>query len=262
MNLVVNASDAIAERAASVQSDDVVVIQTGILHADREYLAGALLSGDLAEGDYVYVEVADTGNGMDEATRARIFDPFFTTKFAGRGLGLAAVLGIVRSHRGAIRVSSEPGRGTSVRVLFPSVGEELASAPLPPAEPSHAASGTVLVVDDEPSVRHVTSRALQAMGFTVVLAGDGEAAISTFRERSHELACVLLDLTMPRMSGEDAYRAMRAVDPSVPVVIMSGYTEQDVMERFDGHGPAAFIQKPYDVRSLRATVLLAARSPG
>ncbi|MGH2607937.1 MAG: hybrid sensor histidine kinase/response regulator, partial [Tepidiformaceae bacterium] len=202
MNLVVNASDAIGDR------DGTVSIHTGLIHADPAYLADTLLAGELVEGDYVFVEVADTGEGMDEATRARIFDPFFTTKFAGRGLGLAAVLGIVRGHGGAIRVSSEPGCGTSIRVLIPAAREPAASAPEALLDAPPVAAGTVLVVDDEPSVRHVTSRALERMGYTVLLAADGEAAIDLFQQQAGALACVLLDLTMPRMSGEEAYKAM------------------------------------------------------
>jgi CheY-like chemotaxis protein len=253
MNLVVNASDAMED------SGGVVVIETGLVDADREYLAGSLLSEELAEGPYAFLEVSDTGCGMDDATRDRIFDPFFTTKFAGRGLGLAAVLGIVRGHGGAIRLASEPGRGTSIRVLFPAAGEAPVAAARPPLEFDDVATGTVLVVDDEPSVRHVTSRALERMGFRVLLAADGEAAVAVFRERGPDLACVLLDLTMPRVGGEEAYEAMRSLDPAIPVVIMSGYSEQDAMERFADRPPAAFIQKPYDVRSLRETVLRVAR---
>ncbi len=249
MNLVVNASDAIGDR------DGTVSIHTGLIHADPAYLADTLLAGELVEGDYVFVEVADTGEGMDEATRARIFDPFFTTKFAGRGLGLAAVLGIVRGHGGAIRVSSEPGCGTSIRVLIPAAREPAASAPEALLDAPPVAAGTVLVVDDEPSVRHVTSRALERMGYTVLLAADGEAAIDLFQQQAGALACVLLDLTMPRMSGEETYKAMRRLDPGTPLIIMSGYSEQDTMERFPGRPPEGFIQKPYDIAALREAVV-------
>jgi PAS domain S-box-containing protein len=207
MNLVVNASDALGDSGGTVS------ILTGVTHADQAYLADALLGDGLGEGDYVFVEVADTGHGMDEATRGRIFDPFFTTKFAGRGLGLAAVLGIVRGHRGAIRVSSEVGRGTSIRVLLPAVGELPTTPPEARPDAAFAAAGTVLVVDDEPSVRHVTRRALERMGYSVLVAADGQAGIDLFQEHAGELACVLLDLTMPRMSGEEAHETMRRLGP-------------------------------------------------
>ena len=241
MNLITNASDAIGERSG------VISVSTGMMHADAAYLASSYIDAELPEGDYVFLEVADTGCGMDAATMARIFDPFFTTKFTGRGLGLAAVLGIVRGHRGAIKVYSEPGRGTTFKVLLPA----MAGVPLPEEPAAEAPAGApagpgalVLVVDDDDTVRAVTRRMLERAAFTVVDARDGEEALRAYREEP-AIACVLLDMTMPRMDGEECFRELRRMDPGVRVVLMSGYNEQDATERFVGKGLAAFIQKPF-----------------
>jgi PAS domain S-box-containing protein len=239
MNLITNASDAIGDRSG------VISVSTGLMHADTAYLKSAYMDDDLPEGDYVYLEVADTGIGMDEATAARIFDPFFTTKFTGRGLGLAAVLGIVRSHRGAIKLYTEPGRGTTFKVLFPAAGPAT-----PPAaaeaqsRPAAPASGTILIVDDDETVRTVARRILEQAGYVVLTAADGHEAIERYRERPG-IDLVLLDMTMPHMDGEEAFRELRRIDPRVRVVLTSGYNEQDATERFAGKGLAGFIQKPY-----------------
>jgi PAS domain S-box-containing protein len=242
MNLITNASDAIGDRSG------VISISTGMQHCDRAYLRASYLDADLPEGDYVYIEVADTGEGMDEATRARIFDPFFTTKFTGRGLGLAAVLGIVRGHRAAIKLYSEPGRGTTFKVLFPAARLSGARAPEPAPRPEpRAATGpraTVLVVDDDETVRTVTRRILERSGFTVLLAPDGLRALETYRA-TPDIALVILDMTMPHMDGEECFRELRHLDPAVRVLLTSGYNEQDATERFVGKGLAGFIQKPY-----------------
>ncbi|MEJ5221786.1 MAG: PAS domain S-box protein, partial [Tepidiforma sp.] len=239
MNLITNASDAIGERSG------VISVSTGLLYADRAYLKTAYMDDDLPEGDYVYLEVADTGVGMDEETAARIFDPFFTTKFTGRGLGLAAVLGIVRSHRGAIKLYTEPGRGTTFKILFPAAGPAAApalAAPAAAAAPPRRA--TILVVDDDETVRNVTRRMLQHAGYTVLLAADGAEALACYRDHPG-IDLVLLDMTMPHMDGEETFRELRRVDPRVRVLLTSGYNEQDATERFAGKGLAGFIQKPY-----------------
>jgi PAS domain S-box-containing protein len=259
MNLITNASDAIGERSG------VISISTGMQYADRAYLAESYLDADLPEGDYVYIEVADTGEGMDEETRARIFDPFFTTKFTGRGLGLAAVLGIVRGHRAAIKLYSESGRGTTFKVLFPAAS---ATAPLPapetaaapPPVPPDGPRGTVLVVDDDETVRTVTRRMLEREGFGVILAADGAQAIETYRT-TPGIALVIMDMTMPRMDGEECFRGLRHLDPHVRVLLTSGYNEQDATERFVGKGLAGFIQKPYRPSELLAKVEAALAAP-
>jgi CheY-like chemotaxis protein len=245
MNLITNASDAIGDRSG------VISIATGLMYADAAYLRTAYMDDGLPEGDYVYLEVADTGIGMDPETAARIFDPFFTTKFTGRGLGLAAVLGIVRGHRGAIKLYTEPGRGTTFKILFPAAGSEPAGAPVGIAEasPPSAAPAVILVVDDDETVRSVTRRMLEQAGHTVLVAADGHQALDVYRQRPG-IDLVLLDMTMPRMDGEETFRELRRVDPGVRVILTSGYNEQDATERFAGKGLAGFIQKPYRPQDL------------
>ncbi|MBI2767811.1 MAG: PAS domain S-box protein [Chloroflexi bacterium] len=255
MNLVVNGSDAIGPNAG------VVRVTTGVRHATREYLASAYLSPDLPEGQYVFIEVADSGTGMDSETLPRIFDPFFTTKFTGRGLGLAAVLGIVRGHKGAIIVDSAPGMGTTFTLLLPAVTKAADEpAPAPAATEHWRGAGAVLIVDDEATVRAVTARAVETFGFTALQAGDGLAGVALFAARHADIACVLLDMTMPAMHGEEALQAMRAIDPGANVILMSGFSEQDATGRFEGKGLAGFIQKPYDLATLR-DMLKAATEP-
>ncbi len=245
MNLITNASDALGDDAG------MITIATRTIQADRPYLADTYLNDDLPPGLYVCLEVSDTGCGMDAETQSRIFDPFFSTKFAGRGLGLAAVLGIVRGHKGAIKVYSEPGHGTTFRVLFPASTEFEAVPAVHPAPKSGSppdtwrGSGTILVADDEEAARSVARESLERNGFTVVTANDGQQAVEAFRARLGEIRLVLLDLTMPVMNGQEAFEAIHAIDPNTPVVLSSGYTQQDVQSRFSGPLPAGFIQKPY-----------------
>jgi signal transduction histidine kinase/ActR/RegA family two-component response regulator len=248
MNLIVNASDAIGERPG------VITLTTGYVRADRTYLAQTFMAPDLPEGGYVYLEVADTGAGMDAATRARIFDPFFTTKFAGRGLGLAAVLGIVRGHRGAIKVYSEPGDGTVFRVLFPCQEVKTASGNGSGPEEERRGNGTVLVIDDEDVVRAVTKRMLERFGYTPLVAEDGQSGVQLFRAHQGEIVCTLLDMTMPRMSGEQALREIQKVTPEARVVLMSGYTEEEAISRFAGKGLSGFMQKPYTPEELEEKI--------
>jgi two-component system, cell cycle sensor histidine kinase and response regulator CckA len=251
MNLVVNASDAIGARGGRI------AVSTGVIVADEEYLREAYLSENCRPGNYVYVEVADDGEGMDAETKARIFDPFFTTKFTGRGLGLAAALGIVRGHRGAILVASKVGEGTTFRVLLPAERGHVHATPAPRVEDQPRGRGTVLVVDDEETVRRVTRRALERMGFEVLTAADGEAGVAAFRARAAEVVCVLLDLTMPGTAGEETLAAMRGIRAEVPVLVMSGYNEQAAMDRLGANQTSGFIQKPYDISALGEAVLRA-----
>jgi len=195
MNLIINASEALGEQGG------VISISTDTAQCNAEDLLAIGFGQDLAEGLYVRLEVADTGCGMDQQTLAKIFDPFFTTKFTGRGLGLAAVQGIVRGHKGAIRVSSEPGRGTTFCVLFPASGHSTLTVRSDPAATPARSGGMVLVVDDEETIRVSAQRMIERAGLSALTASGGREAIRLFQEHQHEVSCVLLDLTMPDLDG-------------------------------------------------------------
>ena len=248
MNLITNASEAIGSKSG------VVSLSTGLTEVDRNYFTGTFVDDELPEGYYAYIEVSDTGEGMDAETRHRIFDPFFTTKFTGRGLGLSAVLGIVRGHRGAIKVYSEPGRGSSFKVLLPisqkeakaMAGEEKTAG----VREEGAHGGLILVVDDEESVRSVTKMMLERAGYRVLTAADGRDGVDAFAQHHQALKLVLLDMTMPHLNGEEAFGEMRRINPKVPVILASGYNEQDATTRFSGKGLAGFIQKPFRMQKL------------
>ena len=249
MNLIVNAAEAIGDRSG------VISVTTGLAHCDADYLRSCFAADGIQPGDFVYVEVADTGPGMDKTTQDRIFDPFFTTKFTGRGLGLAAVLGIVRGHKGAVKVYSEVGRGTTFKLLFPAADAQPREIPSTTAQAKPwKGQGKILLVDDEETVRNLTRRMLQRVGFTVVLAEDGRQAVETFKRVMTEVDLVILDLTMPHLDGEACFRELRLMKPDVKVILSSGYNEQDVVNLFAGKGLAGFIQKPYTSDELIAKV--------
>jgi PAS domain S-box-containing protein len=246
MNLIINAADAIG-----ADTSGVITVTTSVIHADLGELDGSL-SGDAPTlSRYVRLEVTDTGCGMSLETRARIFDPFFTTKFTGRGLGLAAVLGIMRAHKGAIKISSELGRGSTFTVLLPALEGALeAKRSSDTPDPAWRGWGTILVVDDEPLVRSVTKRILERAGFTVLLAVDGIDALEVFRAHPSEIRAVLLDVTMPRMGGDEALRELRLLSADVRVVLTSGYSEHETTSRFVGAGLVAFLEKPFAPQGL------------
>jgi PAS domain S-box-containing protein len=254
MNLVINASEAIGDRSG------VISITTGAMECSERYLLDGYLVDAPKPGFYAYLEVSDTGCGMDRSTVQRMFEPFFTTKFTGRGLGLAAVLGIVRGHGGALRVYSEPGKGTTLKVLIPAVTE--AAPPELAAEPLREwkGAGTILLADDEETVRAVTARLLRLLGFEVLTAEDGRVAVELYRERRREIDVVILDLTMPHVGGEEATRQIRLLDPDAKIVLASGWDEHDFGPRFAGKRLSGFLQKPYTLVKLRA--LLAELVPG
>lgn len=246
MNLVINASDALGDKGGTI------TIHTAVLRADKSYLSSLVGAGDLAEGDYVSLEVTDTGCGMSPETQAKIFEPFFTTKFTGRGLGLSAVLGIVRGHQGALKVRSEPGRGTTFKLLLPVAATVASDTRVEKVvTPKWRGTGTVLVIDDEESVRRVAGKILMSMGFQVVTANDGIDGLNAYRTCSESVCAVLLDLTMPRMDGEETFRELRKLRPDACVVLMSGYSEQEAGARFVGKGLAGFLQKPFTPEELR-----------
>jgi len=239
-NLLVNAADSLSAEGGSV------MLRTSMVNAKRSYFEGAVLDEGQPAGRYVFFEVSDTGRGMDEETRKRMFDPFFTTKETGRGLGLAAVLGIVRAHRGVIKVYSQEGRGTTIEVLLPAV-EAQVSLPLDESGLVQAwkASGVALVVDDESLVRDIASRVLQRQGFEALMAESGEEALELFGARHREIRLILLDLTMPGMDGEEVARAILAIDPAACILLMSGYSEQSAMQGLAGGGVRGFLHKPF-----------------
>jgi PAS domain S-box-containing protein len=248
MNLVTNAAGAVGDASGTI------TIKTGVIEADREYLSEAYLDEDLPPGRNVTLEISDTGCGMDPQTKARLFDPFFTTKSSGRGLGMAAVLGIVRGHRGAIRVYTEVGSGSVFRILLPqsTTPIERRAAPSPPTPSSDLErSGTILVVDDEETVRTVAGRMLERAGYEVITAVDGRHAVEVFEKEHERIAAVLLDMTMPRLNGEETFRELRRIDGEVKVVFSSGFDEQDAAGRFSAEN-LTFIQKPYDLTGLLA----------
>jgi len=258
MNLVINGAEAMGDVAGTV------LVQTAVQPVDEQYAATISAPGvGLKPGQYVVLEVHDTGCGMDEATQARIFDPFFTTKFTGRGLGLSAVLGIVRGHRGALKVYSTPGKGSTFKVLLPAA-EHGPSAPLETtlAVTELAGEGLVLVADDEPIVRTTARLTLERFGYEVILAENGKEAIDIFRRRAQEIRAVLLDLTMPVMSGEETLRHLKVIDPGVRVVLSSGFNEVEAVQRFTGKGLAGFIQKPYTAVALARKVKEAVEDSG
>ncbi len=254
MNLVINASEAIGEKSG------VITIATGQAECDKAFLKEFWSDGNLEEGRYVLLEVSDTGCGMDRETMDRIYEPFFSTKFAGRGLGMSAVLGIVRSHKGAIRVASQPGRGSTFKVLLPASDGPPEVPDAEGADVGWRGKGTVLVVDDEEAVRTTECEMLGNLGFAVVAAEDGGRALELFGT-GKDIDLVLLDLTMPRMGGEECFRALRARDPGAKVILASGYSVQEVALRFAGKGLSGFLQKPFAMESLRA-VLMKVLSPG
>jgi len=246
MNLITNASEAIGER------NGIVRISTGTFQVDQAFLTEAFTTENIEEGDYVYIEVADTGSGMDVETMKRIFDPFFTTKFTGRGLGLAAVIGIVRGHHGVVEVRSDVGKGTTFRILFPKSSNTPHEADMIGQNPVEEwkASGIVLVVDDETSVLTLARQLLEMKGFKVETAVDGEEAVEKFKKIAAEVSFVLLDMTLPKLSGEEVFRKIRKIRPDVRILLSSGFNEQEVTEKFAGEGLSGFIQKPYRIQEL------------
>ena len=203
MNLLTNAASAVESNGGEV------TLSTGVVRVDAARLARACLTAERPAEQYVFVEIADTGVGMDPATLARIFDPFFTTRAQGRGLGLPAVLGIVRGHGGAIEVETEPGRGSTFRVLLPSLGRPPARAAAVETAPVWRGAGTVLFADDEDGVRMAVTSLLRAQGFTVVGARDGTEAIALARQLGTAVDVYLVDRTMPGQNGEEVFRAVR-----------------------------------------------------
>ncbi|HLP09530.1 MAG TPA: ATP-binding protein [Opitutaceae bacterium] len=249
MNVLLNAIE------ATEPGTGVVRVATRVEHVDSARLAHAQIAGDLPGGDYVVLEVADNGCGISPEIHNRIFDPFFTTKFTGRGLGLAAVQGIVRAHRGVIEFESTPGRGSTFRILLPASADPVTTGgPQPMLAPYSGKGRTVLVVDDEDVLRETVRELVQRLGYTVLAAGDGLTAVEIYRQRHAEIDAILLDLSMPHFDGAATFDAMHAIDPSPQVILMSGFSEEEAIQRFQGRGVAAFLQKPFPIQTLLATL--------
>ncbi len=240
MNLITNAAEAMEERTGRVViSIEQVQLNARELEAYPNHAANP--------GSFLCLEVTDEGVGMDDETRRRMFEPFFSTKFQGRGLGMAAVLGIIRSHGGAIRTESQKGIGTRVRVLLPAKpGAEVR------AVPARALRGTVLVVDDDPGVQLLVRRALAAQGFGVIMGSNGAEGLRLFEQHRTELSLVLMDMTMPQMSGLEALQRIRALGSDVPVLLSSGYSFETIAA--DSPKYSGYLQKPYDVQQLLGAV--------
>ena len=246
MNLITNASEAIAEDGG------VITVTTARAGGDQGPVTGS--GTDLSGGDYVRLEVSDTGCGMSQEIQTKIFDPFFTTKFAGRGLGLAAVQGIVRSHGGTIKVVSAPGQGTRIEVLLPCAGERTVSgkdvAAPDFADKDDVSLGTILFVEDEETLRIPTAKMLRTKGLSILEAGDGIAAVDLLRANQSAIGVVLLDLSLPGMGGKDVMAEVRRIRPDVKVILTTAYSEEMAVNTVGGHHHWAFIRKPYRIADL------------
>jgi CheY-like chemotaxis protein len=255
VNLVTNASEALGEQ------NGVVRLLGGVISLTPDASATA---SSLPVGDYVKLAVCDTGGGIAKEIRDRIFDPFFTTKFPGRGLGLAAVQGIIRGHGGAINVVSAPGRGTTFEVILPIAGErasikrDMANAEIRASSPARQ---TVLLVEDEEGLRLPVSKLLRKRGFDVLEAEDGAAAVALFAAKSQAIGVVLMDLTLPGLSGREVVLELERIRPDLKVVVTTAYSKEAAVALMGGHGDWAFIRKPYNINEL-AELLRQALSSG
>jgi len=243
MNLVINASDAIGDNPGTI------TVRTGVMSADADYLERTFQSQPMKPGTFVTLEVADDGAGMSPETMKRIFEPFFTTKFSGRGLGLSAIQGIIKGHGGGIRVYSEPGKGTTFKLLFPASGAATGPQAAQEVPQEFRGAGTILVVDDEESIRSMAAGILAQMGFDALLAADGMEALMLYETHKADIRLIIMDLTMPHMDGAEAFTALRARGHTTPVVLSSGFNESEAVNRFKGEGLAGFLQKPYRVQT-------------
>lgn len=250
MNLVTNASEALGEKPG------LITLTTRWRDCDVEFLGKCPISESLVPGTYVELEVRDTGCGMDEPTRTKLFDPFFSTKFTGRGLGMSVVMGVVRGHKGAILVNSQPNRGTAISVLFPATACRHVATPSPhrpspnPPEIPTQLSGTVLVVEDEASLRLLMERILKRLGLRVLTAEDGAEGVALFKQRATEISFVIIDFTMPKLDGIKTLIEFRKIKPDIKAVLTSGYDVESISQNYAKEGFAAFIRKPFQVETL------------
>lgn len=250
MNLITNASEAIGDRPG------VIAISIHEVQLRAGELEQSIPPGGLPAGRYIRLEVSDTGDGMSEETMQRIFDPLFTTKITGRGLGLASLLNVVQRHNGAVEVKSELGHGTVFRVYFPSElpEEEADGEDRPDGVTEWRGYGTALVADDESAIRDITAALLKRFGFRVIMAADGLETVDLFAENAGEITLLVMDLNMPRLNGIEAVLRIRHINPKVPVLFMSGYSREQVMERFGHQSHTDFVRKPFQSDELLAGV--------
>ena len=244
LNLVTNAAEAIGEVAGKV------FVHTTRVTLDAEAVQALTLKDDMNPGPFICLEVRDTGSGMPSGIVSKIFDPFFTTKFTGRGLGLSATAGILRSHGGGLNVESEEGVGTTFRIYLPASPLPAPSAQEAPPPSTSPETGTVLVVDDEGIVRDLAVMALQPLGYEVLTAQDGQEAVEIYEANPGRIRVVLMDMTMPRMDGLEAFQRIRTLDPKARVILSSGYSEQEAIHAARELNPEGFLQKPYRIQEL------------
>lgn len=249
LNLVSNAGGEIGAGAGTGS----IVVRTGSMYCDREYLRGCYVDDSLTPGIYATLEVSDTGPGMDERTSSRIFDPFFNTRLQGRGIGLAAVLGIVRAHHGTVRVFSETGQGTTFRISLPAVSSRDDSGMTGRVAPVKGRK-SVLVIDDEEIVRSVLLRMLEKLGYDAVAAASGTEGLEILSGEPGRFGHVLLDLVMPGMDGAEVFKRIRDLDPSLRILISSGYNESEISEKLGGVAPDGVILKPFRINALESVL--------
>jgi CheY-like chemotaxis protein len=245
MNLVINGAESIGEGR-----NGFVRVSTRQETLSAEDLRTRYVSADLPAGSYVVLEVTDSGSGMDEQVRQRIFDPFFTTKFAGRGLGLSAVQGIVRGHGGTIQVSSVLGKGSTFSMLLPATESLKVKPSVEPAVQDLKGSGVILVVDDDSMVLQTSKMILERNGYEVLTAVNGKLALDVVEANKDRISAVILDLTMPVMGGEEALMHLEKIAPSLPVILSSGYDAAEAFSRFGEDRLAGSLQKPTSVSEL------------
>ncbi len=250
MNLITNASEAIGDRSG------VIAISIHEVELKSGELERTFPPGGLPAGSYVRLEVSDTGDGMNEETMQKIFDPLFTTKVTGRGLGLASLLNVVQRHTGAVEVKSEVGHGTVFRVYFPAEEQDGGSnvEETPPSDGEWRGYGTALVADDEEAIRDITAALLERIGFRVITAADGFEIVDLYMEHADDITLLIMDLNMPRLNGIEATLRIRHINPKVPVLFMSGYPREQVMERFGQQPHTDFIRKPFQSDELLAGI--------
>ncbi len=252
MNVITNASEAIGDQPGKIH------IKTDRLYCDRKQLDNYYMGHKLSEGYYVLMEVSDSGHGMDEATLEKIFDPFFTTKFTGRGLGLAAVLGILRAHEASVNIRSEPGKGTTFTFIFPEYSQEQGAHTTESGPETNTdrweLQGTVLLVDDDEAIREISRQTLEQAGLHVVTADNGQKAVEIYSQSPDKIKLVLMDMTMPRLNGREAMELMRQINQNVQVILSSGYSEQDATKKIKEKGLLGFLQKPYKPDDLLRTI--------